>query len=162
MASDTSSTTPTTTTAEAVPAYPVAIASYVETAQEEEQQQEEQPAMDSALTDVAVAAVDLDHNMTPNNTPGHKRKPARSENESREIRLEQNRVAARESRKRKKKMVEDLQQSIIFYTRANALLKQQNEYMQRLIAEKSGQQQQAQVSEWEWLMCVCLWQCMEM
>ena len=71
---------------------------------------------------------------------GAKRKSTRSEEESREIRLEQNRVAARESRKRKKKMVEDLQQSIIFYTRANGLLKQQNEYMQRLIAEKTGQQ----------------------
>lgn len=68
-----------------------------------------------------------------------KRKLNRTEAEAREIRLEQNRVAARESRKRKKKMIEDLQQSIVFYTRANSLLKQQNDYMQQIIAEKTAE-----------------------
>ena len=67
-------------------------------------------------------AADSEHNRSSSsNNIGLKRKTARSEEEARDVRLEQNRVAARESRKRKKKMVEDLQNSIIFYTRGKNL-----------------------------------------
>ena len=41
-------------------------------------------------------------------------------------RLEQNRLAAIESRRRKKVMVEELQRSVAFYTKANSSLKNQN------------------------------------
>lgn len=44
---------------------------------------------------------------------------------SRKNRLEQNRKAARESRRRKKMMIDELQRSVIFFTRANAALRQQ-------------------------------------
>ena len=53
----------------------------------------------------------------------------------REIRLEQNRKAARESRKRKKVMVEELQRSVVFFSRANNTLKQQNDELTRLLLQ---------------------------
>jgi hypothetical protein len=74
---------------------------------------------------------------------------------AREIRLEQNRKAARESRRRKKVMIEELQRSVIFFSRANGTLKQQNDELSRLLmqaqaqvsAVESGQgQQQAQAN----------------
>ncbi len=52
---------------------------------------------------------------------------------AREIRLEQNRKAARESRRRKKIMIEELQRSVVFFSRANGTLKQQNDELQRLL-----------------------------
>jgi len=54
---------------------------------------------------------------------------------AREIRLEQNRKAARESRRRKKVMVEELQRSVVFFTRANSTLKQQNEELERMLLQ---------------------------
>jgi len=60
---------------------------------------------------------------------------------ARETRLEQNRKAARESRRRKKVMIEDLQRSVIFFSRANGTLKHQNDELTRL-----AMQAQAQVS----------------
>jgi bZIP transcription factor len=50
-------------------------------------------------------------------------------------RLEQNRRAAKESRQRKSKMVDDLQRSVVFFTRANATLKERNEELVRLVKE---------------------------
>jgi hypothetical protein len=58
---------------------------------------------------------------------------------AREIRLEQNRKAARESRRRKKIMIEELQRSVIFFSRANSTLKQQNEELQRLLVQAQSQ-----------------------
>ena len=58
---------------------------------------------------------------------------------AREIRLEQNRKAARESRRRKKIMIEELQRSVIFFSRANSTLKQQNEELQRLLVQAQTQ-----------------------
>ena len=52
---------------------------------------------------------------------------------AREVRLEQNRKAARESRRRKKIMIEELQRSVVFFSRANGTLKHQNEELQRLL-----------------------------
>jgi bZIP transcription factor len=57
----------------------------------------------------------------------------------REIRLEQNRKAAKESRRRKKVMVEELQRSVIFFSRANSTLKQQNNELTRLLLEAQVQ-----------------------
>jgi hypothetical protein len=52
---------------------------------------------------------------------------------SRELRLEQNRKAARESRRRKKVMMAELQKSLILFSKANAALKQHNEDLTRRI-----------------------------
>uniref|UniRef100_A0A7S4MTJ2 BZIP domain-containing protein n=1 Tax=Odontella aurita TaxID=265563 RepID=A0A7S4MTJ2_9STRA len=60
---------------------------------------------------------------------------------AREIRLEQNRKAARESRRRKKVMIEELQRSVIFFSRANGTLKQQNDELQRLLVQAQSQVQ---------------------
>ena len=57
---------------------------------------------------------------------------------AREIRLEQNRKAARESRRRKKVMIEELQRSVIFFSRANATLKQQNDELQRILLQSEA------------------------
>jgi hypothetical protein len=62
---------------------------------------------------------------------GRKVSPAKS----RESRLQQNRKAARDSRKRKKEMIEELQRSLIFFSRSNAALKQQNDYLTRRLIE---------------------------
>lgn len=58
---------------------------------------------------------------------------------SRKIRLEQNRKAAKESRRRKKVMIEELQRSVIFFSRANGTLKQQNEELMRLIVKAQSE-----------------------
>lgn len=58
---------------------------------------------------------------------------------AREIRLEQNRKAARESRRRKKVMIEELQRSVIFFSRANGTLKQQNDELSRLLMQAQAQ-----------------------
>ena len=52
---------------------------------------------------------------------------------AREVRLEQNRKAARESRRRKKIMIEELQRSVVFFSRANTSLKTQNDELQRML-----------------------------
>lgn len=49
--------------------------------------------------------------------------------------MEQNRKAARESRRRKKTMIEELQRSVIFFSRANSTLKQQNDELSRLLCQ---------------------------
>lgn len=54
---------------------------------------------------------------------------------SRALRLEQNRKAARESRRRKKAMVEELQRSLMFFSKSNAALKQQNEILTRQVLD---------------------------
>ncbi|KAL3943469.1 MAG: hypothetical protein SGBAC_002480 [Bacillariaceae sp.] len=58
---------------------------------------------------------------------------------AREIRLEQNRKAARESRRRKKVMLEELQRSVIFFSRTNGTLKQQNEELTRFLVQAQAQ-----------------------
>jgi len=63
---------------------------------------------------------------------------------AREVRLEQNRKAARESRRRKKIMIEELQRSVVFFSRANSTLKQQNDELQRMLI-----QAQARVTAFE-------------
>ena len=53
--------------------------------------------------------------------------------EARTKRLEQNRLAAIECRRRKKVMVEELKRSVQFYSKTNASLKSRNEELQRQI-----------------------------
>jgi len=58
---------------------------------------------------------------------------------ARAVRLEQNRKAARESRRRKKVMIEELQRSVIFFLRANSTLKQQNNELHRFLVQAQSQ-----------------------
>jgi hypothetical protein len=51
----------------------------------------------------------------------------------RALRLEQNRKAAMESRRRKKIMIEELQRSVVFFSRANGALRHQNDDLTRLL-----------------------------
>lgn len=81
------------------------------------------PALDGGATD-------------PEASPGTKKAPM---SKAREIRLEQNRKAARESRRRKKTMIEELQRSVIFFSRANSTLKQQNDELSRLLMQSQAQ-----------------------
>ena len=64
---------------------------------------------------------------------------AKPMSKAREIRLDQNRKAARESRRRKKTMIEELQRSVIFFSRANGTLKQQNDELSRLLMQAQAQ-----------------------
>lgn len=66
---------------------------------------------------------------------------------AREIRLEQNRKAARESRRRKKVMIEELQRSVIFFSRANGTLKQRNEELESMLLNAKAQIQALQSGE---------------
>lgn len=81
--------------------------------------------------ELAAAAADDSEDDAPN-TSGVPMK-------GREIRLEQNRKAARESRRRKKVMIEELQRSVIFFSRANGTLKQQNDELTRLLMQAQAQ-----------------------
>ena len=70
----------------------------------------------------------------------YEKKPmAKVNSKGREIRLEQNRKAARESRRRKKVMIEELQRSVIFFSRANGTLKQQNDDLTRFLMQAQMQ-----------------------
>lgn len=59
--------------------------------------------------------------------------PGKDVSEARARRLEQNRRAAVESRRRKKVMLEELRRSVTFYTKANSNLKMQNQDLERKI-----------------------------
>ena len=61
------------------------------------------------------------------------------ENANRAIRLEQNRRAARETRRRKKIMVEELQRSVLHFTRANSIVKIQNDEFERMLLDARSQ-----------------------
>eukprot|EP00557_Chaetoceros_sp_GSL56_P002249 CAMPEP_0176501532 /NCGR_PEP_ID=MMETSP0200_2-20121128/14208_1 /TAXON_ID=947934 /ORGANISM="Chaetoceros sp., Strain GSL56" /LENGTH=320 /DNA_ID=CAMNT_0017900419 /DNA_START=111 /DNA_END=1073 /DNA_ORIENTATION=+ len=81
--------------------------------------------------DNAASFVDADLNSESDMKPT-KRAPM---SKAREVRLEQNRKAARESRRRKKIMIEELQRSVVFFSRANSTLKQQNDELQRMLLQ---------------------------
>ena len=53
-------------------------------------------------------------------------------------RLEQNRISARESRKRKKTMIEELQRTVITLSRENKDLNERNETPRRQLMEVAG------------------------
>lgn len=54
-----------------------------------------------------------------------------AKNRKRKERLEQNRISARESRKRKKSMIEELQRTVIALSRENKELNERNEKLRR-------------------------------
>jgi hypothetical protein len=85
------------------------------------------PAVDEDDDDDEEAAEDL---------KGMDRPPM---TKAREVRLDQNRKAARDSRRRKKVMIEELQRSVIFFSRANGTLKQQNDELSRLFMQAQNQ-----------------------
>ncbi|CAB9519000.1 expressed unknown protein [Seminavis robusta] len=58
-----------------------------------------------------------------------------TKNRKRRERLEQNRVSARESRKRKKTMIEELQRTVITLSRENKGLNDRNEQLRRQLME---------------------------
>ena len=69
-----------------------------------------------------------DGEIDPNATPGTKSK-------KRKERLEQNRISARESRKRKKTMIEELQRTVITLSRENKDLNNRNEELRSQLME---------------------------
>lgn len=79
--------------------------------------------------------------VSPSNVPAESsfqpaaKKVATATSRSRALRLEQNRKAARESRRRKKAMIEELQRSLMFFSKSNAALKQQNEVLTRQVLD---------------------------
>ena len=70
-------------------------------------------------------------------------------------RLEQNRISARESRKRKKNMIEELQRTVITLSRENKDLNERNEGLRRELVE-IGTKNPGVVSKksfWFYVMC---------
>ena len=70
-------------------------------------------------------------------------------------RLEQNRISARESRKRKKNMIEELQRTVITLSRENKDLNERNEGLRRELVE-IGTKNPGVVSKsssWCYVMC---------
>jgi hypothetical protein len=60
----------------------------------------------------------------------------------RKERLEQNRISARESRKRKKSMIEELQRTVITLSRENKDLNERNESLRRQLMELASKVRQ--------------------
>mmetsp|Transcript_128 Transcript_128/g.292 ORF Transcript_128/g.292 Transcript_128/m.292 type:complete len:132 (+) Transcript_128:68-463(+) len=56
-------------------------------------------------------------------------------NKKRKERLEQNRISARESRKRKKSMIEELQKTVITLSRENKELNEKNEQLRQQLRD---------------------------
>ncbi len=71
--------------------------------------------------------------------PAKKYKSAHEEEAKRQARLESNRKAAQESRRRKKLLVEELQRSVIFFTRANAQLRKKNDSLMNMLLTARNQ-----------------------
>lgn len=82
--------------------------------EEQQQRKEEEEEEDSAADDPATKDI-----------KAHKRKE----------RLEQNRISARESRKRKKTMIEELQRTVITLSRENKELNERNETLRTQLME---------------------------
>jgi hypothetical protein len=85
------------------------------------------PQAKFAKTEIAPS-VTIAQSKTP---PGKRQSNARPK----ELRLSQNRKAASESRRRKKEMIEELQRCVVFFSRTNVTLTQQNSDMERLLLE---------------------------
>lgn len=67
------------------------------------------------------------------NRPGESDEQAKAR--KRKERLEQNRISARESRKRKKTMIEELQRTVITLSRENKDLNERNESLRRQLMD---------------------------
>jgi bZIP transcription factor len=71
----------------------------------------------------------------------------------RKERLEQNRISARESRKRKKCMIEELQRTVITLSRENKDLNERNETLRRQLMELASKVRRG---KWPWLVVLLL------
>jgi bZIP transcription factor len=79
-----------------------------------------------------------DHDDDESLQPGDRRENETEEeakSRKRKERLEQNRISARESRKRKKTMIEELQRTVITLSRENKDLNERNESLRRQLME---------------------------
>jgi hypothetical protein len=61
---------------------------------------------------------------------------------TKEQKLEENKLAARESRKRKKAYMEEMQRSLVFYSKSNATLKAENEELKKRLADAESRIQE--------------------
>lgn len=91
----------------------------------------------SQLKRKAVEEVDSSEKKMKTDHDGVSKKATPSK--GRMLRLEQNRRAAKESRRRKKTLIEDLQRSVIFFSRANQTIQQQNQDLSRLLMQAQTQ-----------------------
>ena len=80
-----------------------------------------------------------DASSSHNHTDDETADPTENEEElkarKRKERLEQNRISARESRKRKKTMIEELQRTVITLSRENKELNERNESLRRQLMD---------------------------
>jgi len=76
---------------------------------------------------------DDEHEDDTPNRPGETDEEAKAR--KRKERLEQNRISARESRKRKKTMIEELQRTVITLSRENKDLNERNENLRRQLMD---------------------------
>ena len=67
----------------------------------------------------------------------------------RKERLEQNRISARESRKRKKTMIEELQRTVITLSRENKELNDRNEGLRRDLIDIGSKVSQSYAGAWK-------------
>jgi predicted RNase H-like nuclease (RuvC/YqgF family) len=76
-----------------------------------------------------------------------------AKNRKRKERLEQNRISARESRKRKKSMIEELQRTVIALSRENKELNERNEKLRRQLMD-IGQKVRSFKPSWLCFPCI--------
>ena len=103
------------------------------------------PILQSPLSTVFIIIVTKRRTTTmsdippPLPPPNHNQPPAEDDEETkrrkRQERLEQNRISARESRKRKKTMIEELQKTVITLSRENKELNERNEGLRRQLID---------------------------
>jgi hypothetical protein len=109
----------------------------------EEQQQEEQRAVAELALPLALPTMkeeededDDDEEKSDEDDDGDAANPGgEGKSSKRKERLEQNRISARESRKRKKTMIEELQRTVITLSRENKDLNERNEQFRGQLME---------------------------
>lgn len=108
--------------------------------EEEEDDENEDDSGDKAQTTTGGGSA-----ATPNRDAA-----AQDEYESkRRKRLELNRKAAQESRRRKKMRIEELQRSVVFLTRENSELREQNELLRQMLASEIPVEASASVDRFQ-------------
>ena len=116
----------------------------------QQQQRQQIPILDQQQLEVNISALELSQQQDASSllqsrtyaglpVPGAQSPTvvltAEQRESKRRERLEQNRVSARESRKRKKTMIEELQRSVINLSRENKELQQKNEIIKRQLLD---------------------------
>jgi len=98
-------------------------------------QQQHIPVLYQQQHEVNVAALQQDVAAPPAPHSSSAVMTEEQREQKRRERLEQNRLSARESRKRKKTMIEELQRSVINLSRENKELQQKNEMIKRQLLD---------------------------